>query len=287
MCNRLYLSLLFWTVTFCVSAQYTEIINSNRPGASISAFAVGKNVLQGEAGFFYERQEHTLLFTESDFMGTGFALRYGLFLEQLEITWEGVFQREEIINRAYFPNLTTVRTDFLHHTVGLKYLLYDPYKNPEKINVYSWEANHSFSPKDLIPAISLYAGVNLNFGDNPFWPGETGPSPRVTLATQNHFGRRWVLVTNLSYDRLTTDDPVLSYVVTLTHAFNNAKWSIFAEHQGFKSDAYGDGLFRGGAAYLIGRNAQVDASAGLNIKDTPSRWFGNVGLSYRLDFHKN
>lgn len=31
----------------------------------------------------------------------------------------------------------------------------------------------------------------------------------------------------------------------------------------------------------------VDASIGASVKDTPSRLFGGVGLSYRLDFHKD
>ena len=34
-------------------AQYTDQINSNRPGASIGAFSVGKNVYQSEIGFAY------------------------------------------------------------------------------------------------------------------------------------------------------------------------------------------------------------------------------------------
>ena len=32
-------------------AQYTDQINSNRPGMSIGAFSVGKNVFQSELGF--------------------------------------------------------------------------------------------------------------------------------------------------------------------------------------------------------------------------------------------
>lgn len=285
--KRSCLSLILIFITYCVSAQYTEIINSNRPGFSISAFAVGKNVLQGEAGIFYERQKHPGLLTESNFIGTDFAVRYGLFLEQLEVAWEGIFQREEITYTAFFPAITSTRTNFLNHTIGLKYLVYDPYKNPRKINVYSWKANNSFRWEDLIPAVSVYAGVNLNFGNNPFWPDETEPSPKITVATQNHFPNRLVLVTNITYDRIGTDDPVFSYIITVIHALNNARWSVFAEHQGFKSDAYGDGIFRAGAAHLINENFQIDASFGINIKDTPSRVYGNIGASYRLDFHDN
>ena len=33
---------------------YTDQINSNRPGASIGAFSVGKNVYQSELGFAYD-----------------------------------------------------------------------------------------------------------------------------------------------------------------------------------------------------------------------------------------
>lgn len=68
---------LFLLTSTWASAQYTEVINSNRPGASSSAYAVGKNVLQLETGFFTEKQEHTGLLTESTLYGGDFALRWG------------------------------------------------------------------------------------------------------------------------------------------------------------------------------------------------------------------
>ena len=42
-------------------SQYTDVINSNRPGLSVSAYAVGKNVLQLEMGVGFEQSDHTLL----------------------------------------------------------------------------------------------------------------------------------------------------------------------------------------------------------------------------------
>ena len=36
---------------FSINSQYTETINSNRPGSSLGSFAVGKDVLQLETGF--------------------------------------------------------------------------------------------------------------------------------------------------------------------------------------------------------------------------------------------
>jgi hypothetical protein len=43
----------FLFISFFIEAQYTDQINSNRPGLSIGAFAVGKDVVQAEVGIAY------------------------------------------------------------------------------------------------------------------------------------------------------------------------------------------------------------------------------------------
>ena len=43
------------------NAQYTEVINSNRPGVSESAFSVGTGIVQFEAGVFTVKEEHVPL----------------------------------------------------------------------------------------------------------------------------------------------------------------------------------------------------------------------------------
>ena len=68
------------------NAQYTEVINSNRPGVSKSAFAVGTNVAQAEFGAFTINEKHTPLQYEISGFGLDFSLRYGLLFEQLEIS---------------------------------------------------------------------------------------------------------------------------------------------------------------------------------------------------------
>ena len=40
--------------------QHTDEINSNRPGESMSAFAVGKTVIQVETGVFGIQESHSL-----------------------------------------------------------------------------------------------------------------------------------------------------------------------------------------------------------------------------------
>jgi hypothetical protein len=124
-------------------------------------------------------------------------------------------------------------------------------------------------------------------GDNPFYPTDPTVSPRAMLATQSRLTPRFVLISNISYDRIATDDPELGYTISLSHALKNPKWSVFVENQGISSDRYADVLLRGGGAYLVNENFQVDANLGGSFKDSPSRLFVSAGASYRLDFHKD
>ncbi|MBT8211407.1 MAG: transporter [Eudoraea sp.] len=270
-----------------IHAQYTDVINSNRPGFSVSAYAVGKNVVQAELGLAYEQQDHSDLNTQSNIFGADLALRYGLLLERLELIWEGTFQNQNITFNNF--GLEDSRTDFSQNRLGLKFLIYDPFKNPErnKPNLYSWRANNKFQFRNLLPAISLYGGANFTLGDNPFYPGEPIVSPRAMIATQSRLTPRMVLITNIAYDRIATDFPELSYVISVSHAFRNPKWSVFLEHQGIDSDRYADMLLRGGIAHLFGKNFQADFSMGASTKNTPSRVFISSGISYRLDFHQD
>lgn len=278
--------ILFFLPLFAI-AQYTEVINSNRPGIGVSAYAVGRNVVQAETGFLYEKQSHSILNTDSSTFGAELALRYGLLFEQLEVIYEGAF----ISENTTFNNFNTRerQTDFSRNRIGAKYLVFDPFKNPEanKPNLYSWRANNKFRLKNLLPAVSLYGGATFNLGDNPFYPEDGAISYRAMIATQSKITTRSVLITNVAYDRITTNFPELSYTISYTQAFRNPKWSIFIEHQGIQSDRFADILFRTGVAHLFNPNFQVDASFGASIKNTPFSVFGRLGLSYRLDFHED
>jgi len=296
----LFLALLLFSF-YNVSAQYTETINSNRPGFSQGAFSVGKKVIQLEAGFGLGKEEHYIpTTTETNAFIIDYNVRYGVWKEELEVSLIGAYQSNSITETNGSVSNKTKASNFTSNTIGAKYLFYDPYrkKELEKPNLYSWKANNSFQWKDLIPAISIYAGANFDTADNPlthiqdnkltFFSKEieTGIeiSPTVAIATQNNWGS-WVFVINIIGDRITLDESSYSYILTLTHTFN-AKLSAFIENQGISSDFYADQLFRGGAAYLINKDFQVDASFLMNFKDTPSRLYGRIGVSYRIDLHK-
>lgn len=274
-------------IPLIASGQYTDVINSNRPGRAVSAYAVGKNVVQMEMGMVYEQQDNASLNTDSNILGADISLRYGLLFETLELNYEGSFITQNITD----VNLGTDerRTDFSRNRLGLKFLIFDPFKNPEnnKPNLYSWRANNLFQWKNLIPAVSVYAGATFTLGENPFYVGDPTVAPRAAIATQSRLSPRFVLISNIAYDRIGTDFPEWSYAVSITHSFRDPKWSVFLEGQGFNSDRYSDVLLRSGVAYLINPNFQADFHLGSGFKNSPSRIFAVLGFSYRLDFHKD
>ncbi|KAB1071413.1 transporter [Tamlana haliotis] len=270
-------------------SQYTEVINSNRPGVSRSAFAVGTNVVQFELGPYYSKETRTPAAAyEANGFGIDFAARYGLLWEPLEISIEGNYQNDTQKYSSTYDS-EYKRSNFRYLTIGAKYLVFDPLKNKpeEKPNLYSWKANRTFKWKSLIPAISVYAGANIDSKDNPFTAsGIEGVSPKIMIATQNNFASGWVFVMNFIKDRIGTDQSDFQYILTLTHAVT-PKWVIFGETQGIKSDFYADNLFRLGGAYLWNKNFQLDSAITFNTKDTPAVFNVGIGASYRLDFHKD
>lgn len=275
---------LFATILTLVFAsgysQHTDMINSNRPGMSMSAFSVGKTVFQVEGGLYGYRENHDLARYNSNGMGMEMDFRYGVLFEQLEVIASFRFQYD----KYFSPLVEQTRSGLRSTLIGAKYLIYDPYKNyEEKPNLYSWKANHKFKWRQLIPAVSGYAGINVGFANDDYaFPNEPVISPKIMIIGQNQIGSRYVLVTNIFYDKITSDYKTLGYVVTLTRGFNE-KWSGFIENQGFKGDYYSDGIFRIGAAYLLQDNLQIDASISKNIKDTPSLFYGGAGISWRFD----
>lgn len=273
------LSSIALTASAVVQAQYTDVINSNRPGQSQSAFAVGKSVIQVESGINGFHEKHNLLGTESGGAFADLNLRWGLFLEQLELNGKIQYQADEYLTALGSENRSGIKSASL----GFKYLIYDPYKYYEdKVNVYSWKANHRFKWHQLIPAVSAFAGANYN-PEYPYaYQIDQKISPKAALITQNQFSGNWVLVLNFIADNITSSTPTYAYIATLTKGFNQ-RWSGFIENQGIKSDYYSDAILRGGAAYLINKNLQVDASISTNFKDTPSVLYGGAGVSWRFD----
>ena len=263
-------------------AQYTDDINSNRPGNSMSAFSVGKTVFQLESGINYLDESHNFLDYTAKGYGVDLTARYGFYREQLEAIVNINYQNDCYNSDVLSQHRNGIKTT----TIGFKYLFYDPMKNYEKpVNVKSWKANHQYDWHYIIPSVAGYVGFNLNthkelFSRTTETIGTFGP--KAMLITQNILPGAWVFVTNIFMDQYGTSMQSLGYVVTLTKGFND-QWSGFIENKGIKNDYYSDGIFTAGAAYLVSSSLQLDASVSRNYKDTPKLLFAGIGASWRFD----
>jgi len=286
--NRLFVSFLFiFILKFNFGySQYTEIINSNRPGSSSGAFSVGKNILQLENGFYYTNEEHQLLNYKVKGFGTDFKIRYGFLLDKLELIIDGVYQADNFSDNRYSPSNSFDRKNFKKFKIGAKYLIYDPKKGEvEKPNVYSYFADKKFKWKNLIPAISAYIGMNLDSRNNPYTnTNVSGINPSAAIFTQSNITYRSVITTNLIFERIGSSQNDFEYIVSLTHAFSDNMIG-FLETHAIKSDFYAENKMNFGVAYLFSDNLQIDTGVSINFKDTPQIFNVGLGLSYRLNLN--
>ncbi|AIG30551.1 transporter [Flavobacterium psychrophilum] len=260
--------------------QFTDQINSNRPGKSMGAFAVGKKIYQVESGLYYINESNEVPNYDARGFGLDFAARGGFIKEQLEFVLEAQFQLDKY---SVTDSINKNRNGLKQTTFGAKYLFYDPFKKaPAKPNIYSWKANHKMSWKQFIPAISGYVGINYVMKNDYSIPNESAISPKVMLVTQHHFGVKWVLVSNIIADKITSNNANFGSVFTLTRAISE-KWAAFIENKAIKGNYYSDGIFTIGATHLLKNNIQIDASISKNIKSTPSLLYGGIGFSWRFD----
>ena len=269
-----------------INSQYTEIINTNKPGYSQGAFSVGKNILQFENTAYFSENSHDIINYESQQTGLNFSVRFGAFLEKLELNIDGNFQMEKIDDFKYNPVRRSEVSNFKFLRFGGKYLIYDPKKGIEdKPNYYSYWANKKFSFKNLIPAVSLYAALNIDSENNPYTAyGVKGISPTVSIILQSNFSNRSVLICNLIGDRIGSTQNDYGYIISLTHAFSS-RFISYLENQAIISDFYADNKIELGVAYLINKNIQLDIGSSLNFKSTPKIFAISFGYSQRFNLN--
>ena len=296
--HKIYVLILFISILASnnIYSQFTESINTNRPGASQGAFSVGKNVIQIETGLEYSRQRHRIFDNRTRGFEFEYLFRVGLLKEQLEFNLEGSFLNNEVSETVGNTNSFT-DSGFTKHTLGAKYLIYDPYKYNKihQVNIKSWKANRKFSFKKLIPAVSAYVGLNIksttndfavqNNSDNRATETQSGVSPKIVISAQNNWTKHLVFVSNIVYDDIATEFPDLRFILTTTYNFKD-KWSVFGEYEYANSKIYKDHILRSGGTYLFNDNLQFDAGVSTNLKNTPYIFTANVGVSYRFDFRK-
>ncbi len=290
-----YASIFFLLCIKISLAQYTEVINSNRPGFSSSPFSIGTKVYQIEGGFFYNKinqvnywdpiNEESVAYGSKAF-GSDITFRTGQFFEQLEFILDMAIQNED---RNYTqPDIYNESGLGLSElTIGAKYLVYRPtYKDLSK-EIRSWKARHRFDTRRLIPAVGVYAGFNTNLL-NEMYKNPYGVSARFGLFLQNDFTNKFVFITNFIMDNAFTDKSENSYILTATYAFSE-RWSAFIDNQGvFRKNVPNDFQIGLGGVYLFNKNLQIDVSFRYILDERSDfSYLAGAGMSWRLDRHKD
>ena len=282
-------------------AQYTDVINSNRPSQSMGAFSVGKRVYQLEQGLSF-RMGNFSAFQDASYTGMGARtqIRIGLFKEQLEFIGSADYQIDALRYSNAVGTYNIDRNALRDLGTGAKYLVYDPFRKVEKYkpNLYSWHANNRIRWRDLIPAVSVYAGAQFSTGgiypyqenflplfDYNYRPiTEPFVSGTAMLILQQHLRPGLVVVHNIGMRYITADVQQKKLLGTITYS-TQSKWSFFGEYTVDDSPLYRDLSIGAGVAYLFNSDFQLDVAVQQNLKTTPSLLTAGIGISYRIDRH--
>jgi len=284
--NKIVLLIILGSIQL-INAQYTEIINSKRPGFSESPYSIGTDVFQFETGLFYRSSNNESLIARPNTIGGELFFRYGKFIERLEFNAKIAYQNDEVKNdevkNPFGPNYNIHGISEL--TIGAKYLIFQQKYTDKSKEIRSWKRRVAFDKKRLIPSVGAFVGVNTNFLGDGFKENELSLKGAVLL--QNDFSDRLVLLTNLIADKILSESNEYSYIATMTYALN-FKWSYFIENQGIFEKGYSPKFHFGtGLAYLFSNNLQLDASVRTNFFDDYSFLYSSIGAAWRLDNHSD
>jgi len=260
-----------------ILAQYTNVINSNRPGFSESPYSVGSGVYQLETSVFYRETKIHPTFSRPQSKGVNFLFRTSFFNEKLELNLNFVEQKKQISFQNIFDS-SYFKTGFSKLSIGAKYLVYEQKHTDKSKEIRSWVARNSFDYKRLIPSIAVYVGVNTGiYKASSFYP-------KAGILLQNDLSYNFNIITNIYYDLIGTELPEFSYIITATYSFSE-RWSTFIENQTMLDKYQFQSSIGTGFAFLYNKNIQLNSSLRLLANANYSGYYTSIGASYRFDRH--
>ncbi len=275
--NRIF-KLIFCCILFTSisNAQYTSVINANKPGNTETPYAVGTNVFQFENKTFLDNNEQNNIDTSS--FGNEFNFRYGFWKERLEASLLHKFRSNEIGNR----NITG--TEVL--ALGLKYLVFDYRIKETAALTKSWKKRYGFHLKRLIPTVAVSAHINTPLNNSRF--GNSGTSFSTAIITQNHISRKLRINNQFEYNFIGSDLPEFIYSTSGSYVlfgrFNPYAEFRFHQLSPSNADSFNYYSFGTGVPFLIHRDLSVAVNFNYNFGDVRGSEFG-IHASYRIDKH--
>ena len=277
----------FWLILLIgfaqlTTAQYTDVINSNRPSFSNSPYSIGSHVYQVETGFFYRTAQIKKRFSNPQSLGAKLNLRYSHFDEKLEFDLDIVYQFDQLAFRNIYTSYKNINGPS-SFTFGAKYLVFKKDYTDTSKEFRSWKKRNAFDKNRLVPSVGIYFGINTPMVSGYY---NSGISPKVAVYLQNNITNRYAILSNFIADKLGTEEASYTYIITETYTLND-KYSIFLENLGRYNVNFGNEMhFAAGAAYLKSKDLQLDASLRILIEGQSVGAFLGFGASWRIDKHQ-
>ena len=231
-----------------------DILNSNRPGFSVSPYNVGKGNFQVETGIIGYSELLGISGVNGSVknLGFDFSLRYAL---NDEIEFYSDFNPKQ--NWYDIDSIERNKFSVSPISLGLAYRF-----------------NYG---KGFIPTTSLRSAIVYYSEYNQ--PAQTDLT--LTFATQNDLTSNWVVISNWTIDKVFTSTN-LGFIVAITNNVTH-EWSWFAEYNANYGNSTFDNFANAGIAYLLNSNTQIDLFGGTNLDINKSTYYISAGISWRLN----
>lgn len=264
-------------------AQYTDIINSNKPGFSESPYSVGTNVYQFESNLLFRNISTEPTFSEPQSLGFDLLFRASFLFEKLELNAQFAYQRDKVA----FKNIFTSQyfaSGFSKMTFGAKYLVYQKDYDDKTKQIRSFKKSHGFDKKRLIPAVAVYLGMNTYLVNEIHKKGNI--TPKVDVLLQHNLTKEFNLNTNIFYNHIGSDFPEFSYIISATQSFGG-QWSVFFENQTIFQKKQNNTNLALGFAYLYSKDLQFNPSGRLLFEGKAQGFCPGLGVSYRINKYED
>jgi len=266
-----------------IYSQYTDVINSNKPGFSESPYSVGSGIYQFESNIFYRNTSIEPTFSIPQSFGIDLLFRTSFFLERLELNTQLTYQRDKIAFKNIFQS-HYFTSGLSRVTIGAKYLLFQQKLTDKTKEVRSWKRRNAFDKKRLIPSVAIYLGMNNDFVNDVHKVGSI--TPKVGILLQNDISNDFNVITNFYYDKIGSDFAEFSYIITGTVNLSG-RLSTFFENQGIFQKNRTSSNIATGLAYLFNKNLQINTSVRALFEGNATGFYTGLGVSYRINRHKD
>jgi hypothetical protein len=235
-------------------AQFYETIRSARPGQSIGASTMGKNIFQIQSGVDYFGYENSNTGIKSKGYLTNTALRYGL-TELFEVGAFFEYKAETVTENS----ITNNHSGFSNLVIALRH----------QISI----------GEGLIPSIGFQFRIRLPVMSEYYQIDNVAPS--FVFVTSQQLSKSWTLITNLgsSWNGMNST-PTGLYTINLSCAFTDT-FGAFVENYGSLTEGTFETRFDTGVAWLVTPNLQLDLLGGYGTNHGLQDYFISTGFSWR------